>query len=137
MATNQKNAENTNRNPRNVENKTKIVEILSEAWNLGLFPSILVGIVKKMGIFVVSLSLISTLAVSPFKMALCRLLRLRFQLSAQSALCFYTAMRRNLAAARKHDLYSFSIKSVAATTRDFTVARAFATTSTYCPGSNS
>ena len=38
MATNQKNAENTSTNPRNAETKTKTTEILSEAWNLGLFP---------------------------------------------------------------------------------------------------
>ena len=76
MATNQKNAENTN--PKSVENKTKTTEILSEAWNLFLFPSILVRILKKMGIFFVSLSSILALAVSSFKIAIFPLLRLGF-----------------------------------------------------------
>ena len=78
MAPNQKNVENTSTNPRNAEKEIKTIEILNEAWNLVLFPSILVRILKEMGSLSVSLSLILALAVSLFKMSISPLLRLRF-----------------------------------------------------------
>ena len=125
MATNQKNAKNTSINPRNVETKTKTTEILNEAWKLGLFSFNLGENPQGNGYFWCFSLLNISPSSPPPKVALFPLLRLGFQLSAQSAPCFYVAVRRNLAAVKKHDFYPFSIQSLASAV------------STHSPGSNS
>ena len=100
------------------EISTRLQKILIKAWNLGLFPSILMRILKENGFshyFSLSLSLFSPLAVTPSKVVLFSP-SVSSGHSSVSAPCF-CAVVRTLTAMRKHGLCLVVVQIVHATAR--------------------